>query len=135
VVFISGHRSHGPKEWTPTVGPKLARVVFQESLKWGEARRSRWASLRHPGLVVGVLPADSSMGGGPIVRDCMLSTVGLEAGSDRWCGLLPSRLEVGRGGIGVVLPVLMSRSLVEVAPAYGEVVHAWSACASRGKDS
>ena len=42
------------------------------------------------------------MGGGPIMHDCMLSTVGLEAGSDRWCGLLPSRLEVGRGGIGVV---------------------------------
>jgi len=52
--------------------------------------------------VVGVLPADSSIGGGPIVCDCMLSPVGLEAGSDRWCGLLPSRLEVGRGGMGVV---------------------------------
>src|SRR5882672_1040661 len=29
----------------------------------------------------------------------------------------------------------MSGSLVEVAPAYGEVVHVWSACASRSKDS
>jgi len=35
------------------------------------------------------------------VRDACVHC-GLEAGSDRWCGLLPSRLEVGRGGIGVV---------------------------------
>ena len=44
----------------------------------------------------------ASTGGGPIICDCMLSTVGLGAGSDKWCGLPPSRLDVGRGGIGVV---------------------------------
>ena len=42
------------------------------------------------------------MGGGPIVCDCMLSTVELEAGSGKWCGLPPSHLDVGRGGVGVV---------------------------------
>ena len=32
----------------------------------------------------------------------MFSTVGLEAGSDKWCGLPPYHLDVGRGGMGVV---------------------------------
>jgi len=39
-----------------------------------------------------------------------------------WAPTLSSR---GRSkGDGVVLPVLMSVSLVEIVPAYGEVVHA-----------
>src|SRR5882672_5440474 len=42
------------------------------------------------------------MGGGPIVCDCMLSAVKLEAGSDKWCGLPPSCLDVGQGGMGVI---------------------------------
>src|SRR5882672_818816 len=98
-----GHLSQGPKGVDTTAGAKLARGGSSKiGRNGGDALRSRWASLRHPGLVVGVLPAGSSIGGGPNVHDCMLSPVGLEAGSDRWCGLLPSRLEVSRGGIGVV---------------------------------
>src|SRR5882672_3916837 len=98
-----GHLSQGPKGVDTTAGAKLARGGSSRiGRNGGDALRSRWASICHPGLVVGVLPADSSTGGGPIVRDCKLSPVGLEAGSDRWCGLLPSCLEVGRGGIGVV---------------------------------
>src|SRR5467141_1087504 len=100
---LPGHLSQGPKGVDTAAGAKLAQGGSSRiGRNGGDALRSRWASLHHPGLVVGVLPADSSMAGGPIVRDCMFSTVGLEAGSDRWCGLLPSHLEVGRGGIGVV---------------------------------
>src|SRR5882672_9260169 len=100
---LPGHLSQGPKGVDTAAGAKLARGGSSRiGRNGGDALRSHWASLHHPGLVVGVLPADSSIGGRPIVRDCMLSPVGLEAGSDRWCGLLPSRLEVGRGGIGVV---------------------------------
>ena len=83
-----------------------AKLVRGGSLRiiWnrGDARSIQHALLNHPGLVVGVLPGYSSTGGGPIRCDCMLSTVGLDAGSDKWCGLPPSRLDVGQGGMGVI---------------------------------
>src|SRR5882672_12309183 len=98
---LPGHPSQGLKGVDTEASAKLAWGGSSRiGCNGGDARRSRWASLNHPGLVVGVLPAYSSMGGGPIIRDCMLSTVGLEAGSDKWCGLPPSHLDVSRGGDG-----------------------------------
>jgi len=81
---LPGHLSQGPKGVDAEAGAKLARGGSSR-IGWngGDARRSLCASVCHPGLVVGVLPVGSSMSGGPSVCDCMLSSVGLEAGSDR----------------------------------------------------
>jgi len=56
---------------------------------------------------------------------CMLSKVGLDAGRDKQCGLLPSHLDVVMEDWGH-LPVLMSTSLVEVVLDMGKLFVMWA---------
>src|SRR5882672_2625922 len=68
----------------------------------GDALSRQCASLNHQGLVLEVPSDCPSMVRVPIECDCMLSDAGLDAGSDKRCGLLSSLLDIGRGGIRVI---------------------------------
>ena len=72
------------------------------SLKRGDGLSTHSISLYNQDLGFEVPWDGPSTGRVPLRGDGMLSDTGLDAGSDKQCGLPSSRLDVGQGGIGVV---------------------------------